>query len=150
MEGPHGQLGTGFADRLGGNHADRLTYLDRLPGSQRHAVTGHRHAGGRIVSERRQDTDTVDVGVVAQQVDLDLADDRPGRKQAPTTLGLGVGDAPALRVSDLHIVGQRAAEQAGLQVEALVLHVSLYALDPDTADSTLGLERIGVVNDQLL
>ena len=150
MEGPHGQLGTGLADRLGGDHADRLADLDRLPGSQRHAVAGHRHAGGRVVGERRQDADTVDVGVVAQQVGLDLADDRPGGKQAPTTLGLGVGDAPTLRVSDLHIVGQRAAEQAGLQVEALVLHVSLDALDPDTADSALGLERIGVVNDQLL
>jgi len=61
-----------------------------------------------------------------------------------------VDNAPTLRVSDLHIVGQRAAEQAGLQVEALVLHVSLDTVDPDTADSTLGLERIGVVNDQLL
>src|SRR5919109_675880 len=32
VEGPHRQLGSGLADRLGGDHADRLPDLDQLAG----------------------------------------------------------------------------------------------------------------------
>src|SRR5205085_5350650 len=34
VERAHGQLGPGLADRLGGDHADRLPDLDHLPGRQ--------------------------------------------------------------------------------------------------------------------
>jgi hypothetical protein len=66
VEGPHGQLGAGLADGLGGDDADRLADLDGLAGGQGHAVARPRDAGDRVVGERRQDPDPGDGLVVAQ------------------------------------------------------------------------------------
>ena len=40
VEGTHGELGAGLADRLGGDDADRLAELDELAGRRRLAVAG--------------------------------------------------------------------------------------------------------------
>ena len=150
VEGTHGQLGAGLADRLGCDHAHRLADLDVLAGGQRHAVAGGRHAGGRVVRQGRQDADPVHVGVVAHELHLDLADDGAGNQDPATALRRGVDDALPLGIGDHDLVGQGSAEQAGLQVEALVLHVGAHTVDPDATDRALGLERIGVVDDELL
>ena len=44
VERPHGELGAGLADGLGGDDADRLAQLDVLAGGQRPAVAGAAHA----------------------------------------------------------------------------------------------------------
>ena len=150
VEGTHGQLGAGLADRLCGDDADGLTDLDVLAGGQRHAVAGRRHARGRVVGQGGQDADPVHLRIVPHQLHLDLADDRAGRQDPSTALGLGVDDALTLRIGDHDLVGQGTAEEACLKVEALVLQVGADAIDPDAADRALGFEGIGLVDDQLL
>ena len=44
VEGPHRQLGAGFADRLRGNNANRFTDVDRGPAGEITAVAGRANA----------------------------------------------------------------------------------------------------------
>ena len=53
VEGTHGQLGTGLADRLGGDDADSLAELDRLAGGQRTAVAQRADAELGVAREHR-------------------------------------------------------------------------------------------------
>ena len=80
VEGPHRQLGSGFADRLGCDHADRLADVD--PGAARKvaAVAARADpdlglAGQHGADQQRTDARTVD------HVDLGLADDLAGIDQ---------------------------------------------------------------------
>ena len=136
VEGTHGQLGTGLADRLGGDHADRLADLDGLVGSQRHAVAGRRDADGRFVGKRRQHPHPVDGGVVAHGDHLRLAHDHPGGENGAVAQG--------------HVVSQSPAEQPGLEVAPAVGLVGTDLVDPDATHAHLGRERVDVVDDELL
>ena len=53
VEGTHGQLGAGLADRLGGDDADRLADVDQLAGGQRPAVAGRAGAERRLAGQHR-------------------------------------------------------------------------------------------------
>ena len=57
VEGPHGQLGTGLADRLGGDDADRLTDRNCLAVGKVGAVALGADALGRMAGEDRTDFD---------------------------------------------------------------------------------------------
>ena len=102
VERPHGELGSRLADGLGGDDADRLTQLDRLPGGHRAPVAGAADAVGGLAGEHRAGADAVELGIVAEEGDLGVAD-----------LGAG-GDHGAVGQRDR--VGQHPTEDAGLEV----------------------------------
>src|SRR3954471_6678733 len=66
VEGPHGQLRAGLADRLGGDDADRVTDLGGLAGGHRAAVAGLADPGGRLALEHGADRDA---RVVVERLD---------------------------------------------------------------------------------
>ena len=105
VERPHRQLGAGLTDRLGGDHADRFAQFDRLAGRQRPAVALAAHAELGLTGERRAHPDAGDSLVVAQPLEVFVAD-LDAR-----------GDHGAVRQRD--VVGERATEQPGLEVVAL-------------------------------
>ena len=51
VERTHRQLGTGLADRLGGDDADRLADVDQLAGGQRPAVADRAGAQRRLAGQ---------------------------------------------------------------------------------------------------
>src|SRR3546814_20409514 len=53
VEGPHRQLGAGFADRLGGDHADRLADVHRRPARPVAAIAFAADAQHRFADPRR-------------------------------------------------------------------------------------------------
>ena len=57
VEGAHGQLGAGLADRLGGDDADRVAELDHRAGGERAAVAGLADAGLELALEHRAHRD---------------------------------------------------------------------------------------------
>ena len=57
VEGAHGQLGAGLADRLGGDDPDRVADVDREAGRRGDAVAGAANAGFGLALERRADRD---------------------------------------------------------------------------------------------
>ena len=57
VEGAHGQLGAGLADRLGGDDADRVAELDHRAGRERPAVAGLADPGLELALEHRADRD---------------------------------------------------------------------------------------------
>src|SRR5439155_1294724 len=73
MERPHGQLRTGFADRLGGDDAKRLTDLDQLAGRQVAAVAQAAHTFARLAGEHRANFDLGNARL-DQVARLDVAD----------------------------------------------------------------------------
>ena len=72
VEGTHGQLRAGLADRLGGDDADGHAFLDQIAGGQVHAVAEPAHAQGRLAGHRAADQDLVQAQL------LDLAGLVPG------------------------------------------------------------------------
>ena len=60
VEGPHGQLVARLADRLGSNHADRFTDVDRRPTGQIAAVTFAADAASGFAGQDRTDKDRGD------------------------------------------------------------------------------------------
>src|SRR5437016_2092704 len=73
MEGPHGELRTGFADRLGSDDAHRLTDLDQLAGRQVAAVAQAADALARLAGEHRANFDLGNARL-DQVARLDVAD----------------------------------------------------------------------------
>src|SRR6185295_1535602 len=74
VEGPHGELRAGLADRLGGDDADSLAELDRLAGRERAAVALAAHAELGLARQRRAGAHPGDGVVVAEQDELLVAD----------------------------------------------------------------------------
>src|ERR1035441_4453427 len=62
MERTHGQLGTWFADGLGGDDADGLSALHQAAGGQVAAVAGHANAALGFAGEHRANLDALDTG----------------------------------------------------------------------------------------
>src|SRR3954452_14625289 len=60
VEGPHRQLGAWLADRLGGNHSDRLADVDRRAAGEIAPVALAAHALGRGTDQRRADLDALE------------------------------------------------------------------------------------------
>ena len=61
VEGPHGELGAGLADRLRGDDPDGHAHLDELPGGQVHAVAAAADAQRRLAGHRAADLDLLDL-----------------------------------------------------------------------------------------
>ena len=55
VEGAHGQLGTRFTDRLGGDYAHRLAHVDRRPAGKIAAVALGAHPELRRAGQHRAD-----------------------------------------------------------------------------------------------
>src|SRR5690606_23346430 len=64
VEGAHGQLGAGFADRLGGDDADRLAHLDQLARGQVAPVAADADAVPGAAREDGADLHLIDAGVL--------------------------------------------------------------------------------------
>ena len=62
VEGTHGQLRAGFADRLRGNHADRFTAFDQTACGQVAAVAGDANAALRFAGQHGANLDALDTG----------------------------------------------------------------------------------------
>ena len=80
VEGPHGQLGAGLANRLGGNHTDRLAAVDQTTTAQIAAVTTGANAKAGFAGERGAHLDFVDAGQF-QLVDHVFIEHGAGRGQ---------------------------------------------------------------------
>ena len=62
MERAHGQLRTGFADRLRRYHANRLAHIDRRASGKVAPVTACAHAMFRLAGQHRTNLDHLDLG----------------------------------------------------------------------------------------
>ena len=62
VEGAHGQLRAGLADRLGGDDADRLAELDELAGREIAAVALRADAAAALARQHRPDLHLLDAG----------------------------------------------------------------------------------------
>src|SRR5215218_3944865 len=105
VEGPHGQLRAGLADRLRGDDADRVADLGGLAGGHRAAVAGLADARGRLALEHgaHRDGDALlareRLGDVGELLEPDLL---AGLRQDAAPLGLDLlGGEPAHE----HLVG---------------------------------------------
>src|SRR3546814_9356493 len=75
VEGAHGELGAGLADRLRGDHADRLADVHLGAAGEIAPVAGAAHAAHRFAHQRGADEDRVDAGAL-DVVDLLFRDQR--------------------------------------------------------------------------
>ena len=138
VEGPHRQLGAGLADRLGRDDADRLAVLDRLAGGQRQCRSTAAEMPSSLSSVSGESTRTRVTSGSSRSAAISVS---------RSTI------VPALHdraVGQLDVVGQGPAEQPGLEVEALGRRVGADVLDPDAADRAAAVERVLVVDDELL
>src|SRR5438105_1895344 len=108
MERTHRELRARFADRLGGDDADRLPDLDQLAGRQVAAVAQAAHAFPRLAGEHRPHLDLGDAGL-DQVPSLDVIDLGAFLDHHLLALGVedvGGGDAPGDPLEQR--LGQRA------------------------------------------
>src|SRR5207253_2947792 len=74
MEGAHGELGAGLADRLRRDDADRLADIDARAACQIATIAAGAHADPTLAGEGRADEDRIDAGRV-DLLDRVLGDD---------------------------------------------------------------------------
>ena len=79
MEGPHRQLGTGFTDRLRGNHTDGFADVDLIATTQIAPVTARANSIQGCTGDRRADHNGVDL-VLLQLIHPLLIQQRTGRR----------------------------------------------------------------------
>ena len=144
VERPHRQLRAGLADRLGGDDAHGLAELDGATRGQRTAVAGGADAEVGLAGEHRPDAHPIDLGVVAQGVELVLADGGADRQGGAGQLGVRV----VLR--QLDVVDQHPAEDPGLEVRPLAGLVGDDVLDPQAADGLALAVAVDLTDDELL
>ena len=104
VERPHGELRARLADRLGGDDADRLADLDDPSGGQVPSVAEAADADLGLARDDRPDTDRFDAG---------------GHDDRAQLVGELLTCERHLLAPDLHVLGQDAAEDAGLDVRGL-------------------------------
>src|SRR5690606_17781583 len=78
MERPHGELGAGFANRLGGDDADRFADVDPVATGEISAVAVGAYAVARLAGDRRAHLDLVDA-VLIEHLYPFLVDQGAGR-----------------------------------------------------------------------
>src|SRR5439155_14978118 len=78
VEGAHGQLRAGFADRLGGDDADGLAHVDGRAAGKIAPIAGRADAVLGLAGQDRADQDLVNAGPV-DLLDLHLIDQLGGR-----------------------------------------------------------------------
>ena len=102
VEGTHGQLRTGFANRLGGNHANRLAAVDHAAAAQVAAIAMRADTETGLAGQRGADLDFVHAG------DLKLLDQvfvQQGAGLRQDSAALGVQDFLG-RATTQHAVAQ--------------------------------------------
>ena len=123
MEGSHGQLGSGFTDRLSRNHTYGLAEFDLLAGGQRTAVAQRADAEFGIAGEHRADLDAVDGWVITQSIDLVLTEQGIGFDPGATVLK---------RCRQVDVTQQRTPKKLGVEIAARRLGIGGDVFDPDT------------------
>src|SRR5690606_7492004 len=135
VERPHGQLGTGLTDGLGGDDADRLADVDQLAGRHRTAVAHRAHPGAGGAGEHRPHLDLGDAG---RQQRLDL---RVAQVVAP------FDDDVAVLVD--RVGGQRPGVGRGLDVLIADQRAVRLPLGERDVDAALGLAVVLAHDDVL-
>src|SRR5262249_36269178 len=102
VERAHGELRSGFADRLSGDDPDRFTHVHRRARRQVASVAPAAHAVRKLASEHRTNAQLLDAGV-DDFLDLLLLDQRAARNDDP------------VRCRFAHILSGGASENAARQ-----------------------------------
>jgi hypothetical protein len=114
VEGAHRELRTRFADRLGGNHANRLASIDQNATSEVAAIALGADAVARVAGQRRAHLDLVDAQFF-DQIHRVFIEQVPHGKQ--DVLGFGMNhvdrndaaqDAVTQRLDDFAALDQRS------------------------------------------
>ena len=132
VEGTHRQLGTGLADGLGGNNADRFTHVDRLADGQVDAVALGADAGAGLAGHNAADKCLMNaVGLK----DLCVLRHEHVVRVEEQLAGLGIGDRHC----------REAAVDRGAEVLDQLAAV-IFGLDPDA----LGGAAVFLADDDVL
>ena len=121
VEGAHGQLRTGFANRLGSDHADGLAAVDHAAATQVTAIAMRADAETGLAGQRRADLDFVHTGDL-EFLDQVFVQQSAGLRQDSAALGVQdffggatTQHAVAQGFDDLAAFDNRAHDVAGLR-----------------------------------
>src|SRR6185436_11989338 len=107
VEGPHGELRAGLADRLRGDDAHRLAHLHHPAGSEVAAVAAGAGAAPRLAGEHRTDLHPLEAGGLHRPGDVlgdlltDLHQQLAGERVVDLLLRHAADDAVAQRLEDV-------------------------------------------------
>ena len=113
MEGPHGQLGAGFTDRLGGHDADGFAQIHQLVVGQSPAVALTAHRAGGLAGKRRAHLDCFDTTFLdparQDRIDLTIAINQDFAVICNHGLGCQAADQPGAKPAFLIGIDRNAA-----------------------------------------
>ena len=122
MEGTHGQLSAGLADRLCCDDANGLTELDHLASSQRTSIAHSANAKLSVAGEDGPNTQTTDVLIFAKRFHLLIANNGVARQSF----------APVFhRLGELGVLQQSTTVELGLNVRPSIGRVWCNIFDPN-------------------